>query len=105
MPIGICHGAGRFAVLRHPRAVQMLDAHRLMFTDESRAELVERVQPLIRSVAWALPSEAVRGAVVGALMMVTLLATAGRGRLQAMGVPPTLVSRTFPPPSRKALDR
>ena len=43
-PTGVCDGAGRFAALGHPHAVQVLDAHRLVFTDGSRGELVERVQ-------------------------------------------------------------
>ena len=37
-------------------------------------------------------------------MMVTLLGTTGRGRLQTMGMLPTLVSRRFSPSTQKALD-
>ena len=37
-------------------------------------------------------------------MVVTLLGTAGRGLLQAMGMLPTLVSLSFSPSTQKALD-
>ena len=173
-PTGVCNSLGQLPVLHHPRDVQVLDPHRLVFTDGYRAELVERVQSLVRHRGVALarlkravarllaplalrlrlrcslriPLKAARRNAGGAiftpsrvtardakpgstptalplggngsrstattklatdrpaqpLMMVTLLGTAGRGRLQTMGMLPTLVGLSFSPSTRKALD-
>ena len=166
-------GAG-LAVLHHPRDVHVLGTQHPVCRDESRAEPVEMIQPLIRHLGVGQgPSEPHRGAVVRApglaarlrcslgirfravrrntsawaifspslvtardarpgstptvlplgsswghptaitklatdrpaqsLMMVTLLGAADRGLLQAMGMLPTLVSRSFPPSTPRAL--
>ena len=52
-PTGVCHRAGQLAVPGHPRDIRIFDAHRLVFTDGSRAELVERVRAWSATVAWA----------------------------------------------------
>ena len=173
-PTGGSYETDRFAVLHHPRDVQVFDAHRLVFTDGSRAEPWRGSNRRSAIVAWAkarlscavarllasftlrlrlrcslrIPLKAaqrngggaiftpsrvtVRDAKPGStptalplggngsrstttmklatdrparpLVMVTLLATAGRGRLQGMGMLPTLVSLSLPLSASKALD-